>query len=225
MIVYAVAALAVLAAVTVACVGLSRPNVAGDTPAERVEAIRRLTHERPWGAAAAIAAVAGDPDAAVRAAVLVALSQFDEPRYRGLVERGCADTDPSVRSAGSDALAVYADAEAVQRLADLAASDPDPAVRARAIGALRQCPAPHAICRLVGMMEDPGKPAAQSLAAKALIGRFRMSPLEQYASPNNPRWGYLVEFIKARTEVAKAFQATGGKLLRHPERLAPGGAG
>jgi len=225
MIVYAVAALAVLAAVTVACVVLSRPEVTGRTPADRVEAIRRLTHERPWGAAAAIAAVAADPAPAVRAAVLVALSQFDEPGYRALVERGCADADPSVRSAGSDALAVYADADAVTRLAELAGADPEASVRARAIGALRQCPAPHAICRLVGMMEDTAKPAAQSLAAKALIGRFRMSPLEEYASPQNPRWGYLVEFIKARTEVAKAFQATGEKLVRHPERLAPGGAG
>ena len=196
---------------------LLRVRVVGDTPAERIECIRRLARDRPMGAAGAIAAAAADDSPAVRAAAVTALGRLGAARARAAVEERLADGDVEVRIAAARALTAYGDAAAAGSLARLAGEDESAKVREEAIGALGDVAAPEAIVALVEIMEGDHHPALRTRAALALLTRLRIS--RQETDPASAGWMLTVERIKLRKQVKDAFGAAGRDLESHPERL------
>jgi len=216
------AALAVAAAATTAAIFIWGPaRVSGQTPAERIDAIRRIAARRPWGASDALAEAAADPDAAVRAEAVAALGRVGPEGHRGVVGAAAGDASPAVRAAAARTLVLYGDAEAAGAVVRLATDDPDAEVRRTAVKALSNCPGPQGLVSLVEIAENAeDRPDSQSQAARTLMTRLHIWPRPTDPS-DRATWLTTLEVIKARDAVQEAFRAVGRTLVRRPERLPP----
>ena len=213
----AVVAVAIVTALTMA---FSRARVTGDTPDERIASISRLAARAPLGAGQAIAGAAtDDPDPKVRQVAMVSLGRFVDPSIRPAVEAGARDADAGVRQAAADALALYDDAPAAGRLADMAENDSADEVRLRALQAMGRCSAPEAVVTLVEAMEtgaeDKQARAVHVLARKYSINARALTPA------NRKQWLHIIEVIKKAPGVDEAFRRLARPLVRHPENLIP----
>ena len=192
--------------------GLDRAKVAGGTPDERIASICRLADERPWGAAGAIAAAAGDPHPAVRQAVMVALSKFvDDAAYRPAVEAGVADEDATVRAAAAATLGLYADGPAVDRLGALLKGDPSERGRLAATRGLARTRRPRAIVLLVKAMETNESPNVRYRAMEVLMAHLGLS-FDVSPDPRDPVvWSRAVRAVRLFPAVRAAYRAAGGE--------------
>lgn len=216
-------ALAVGAAVIVLIVLLAllgRAKVTGATAAERIESVREIVAESPYGAASALTGAArGDPSAEVRAAALHGLARLgkvSEKTFRAAATDGHA----TVRTAATDALATIAKPWAVDLLGAMAVGDADDGVRRAAVGALGRCPADEAVVALVGLLDGADAPDDARAAAEGLWKRCRIGAPPPQAG-NGPAWERAVTRIKADKVVRDAYAALGKEPPSYRPELLP----
>ncbi len=172
----------------------STAAVRGNTPAARINAISRLTGERPAGAPAAIANAVADPDAQVRRAALLSLATFVRPEDRTIVERALQDSDNSVRAAAAQTLGCYG-LQSVPRLAALA-QDPDPQVRAGVVAGLGRTGRGPGMAVLVQMMSRRGDPDIQLQALHAIEAICKIRYAEVPDPRNEELWAAQVDKVR-----------------------------
>jgi len=217
-----VAAAAVLvAAAAVAMFGLyfGSAEVSGKTASDRVQAVCRLTDDRPSGAVSALVrAVEGDAEAAVRQAAVVGLGRFDGPDARQAVERAMEDPSPRVRAAAAGTLGLFGDPAAADRLGALAASEATLAERKASVLGLARCESDRSIVWLLETAEHTADPVVKLAAIRELYAKLGMRYLS--AGPaNHPRWLDYIELTKDFPKVKQAYLQAGRTLERHLENL------
>jgi len=184
----------------------ARATVTGDTPAERIESIKRIADERPWGASSALArAVREEPDLEVRRTALLALGGFIEGDHRALVDESAGDDSGALRGAAARALGRYGDAPAVDRLGKMVMADADPDVRMEALTGLGRCPTPKATALLFRAMETNSNPRVQMRALQVLLRRLQASHSTP-PRPGTPEWARLVDFLRQTKTVTQALE-------------------
>lgn len=201
-----------------------RAKVSGETPEQRIGAIRKMVAERPFGAASALSRAAReDPAGEVRAAALDGLARLGG--MSGDTFRiAAADRDPAVRAAAVKALATISEDWAVAALGELASGDPGETVRLAAVDALKTCPANEAVVALVQLLDNRGAPDdARAAVASALRTRCRIS-IPSPRPADGAAWDAAVDRYKADKVVRDAYAALGKpppahRPLPEPDRM------
>ena len=162
----------------------SMDDLSSPEPGKRLRAVRALEALGSRAAAPLLAAaLAREPEAEVKGALLAALARFKEPFAADLAERELADPRPAVRVAALEALATVGDRRAPERLAG-ALADESPLVRRRAALLLGFTSGDRAEDALAIALCDPDRGVARTAAA-ALSGR--PSARAQAALARGPR--------------------------------------
>ena len=175
------------------------------TAALRVGAICRLADERPEGAAAKVAAAAGDKDASVRTAAMVALGKLGAGAYRDLLEAGTRDAGPTVRAAAAASLGRLADHDAVARLGDMLAGEADEHVRAAAVTGLARAGLDRAIVLLVETAGKDSSGMVKLQAMSALTHRYGIRFHDPPSPGDSDRWAQALGKIRKIPGVRKAY--------------------
>jgi len=191
---------------------LVTPTVSGETPTDRIAKARDLAERAPPGAADALALAAmADADPGVRTTALLCLNRFARPEDRRVVEVALADADAGVRRAAcKTAVFCHDDGKTVARLAEICRSDPDLEVARAAAIALTASEEASALVALVNLMETGPDEARQTLAAEALVRKFRIPVAVDRG--DSRLWRRLVAAIKYTGEVRDAFRQSGVRL-------------
>ena len=195
----------VLGAVAAGAVFWDCGEGAEQTAALRAGAICRLADERPEGAAAAIAAAAGDKDALVRRVAMAALGKIGAGEHRGMIEAGVRDIDPTVRAAAAASLGRLADDDAVARLEDILTGEADEQVRAAAVTGLARAGLDRAI---VLMVEAAGKDKSHKVklqAMAALSDRYGIRFHDPPSPADTGAWALAMSKIRKIPGVRKAY--------------------
>jgi hypothetical protein len=148
----------------------SMDDLSAPDAGRRLRAVRALEALGSKAAAPLLAgALAREPEAEVKAALLSALARFKEPFAAELAARAFEDARPAVRVAALETLAAVAADTAEERLA-AALGDPSPLVRRRAALLLGFSSGAGVEVALSAALADPDRGVARAAAA-ALSGR------------------------------------------------------
>lgn len=196
--------------------------VEGSTPPERVASVKRMTDERPHGAAQTLGntAVSSQEHPTVRQAALVGLARFPANNARPLVEKSLGDVLPEIRAAAAAAMGAYDDIAACDALGAiiLDSPDPDPEVRIGAIQGLGLNPCSKALAWLVRVVERETNPAVHR---RALIEAYAKLSMHYYfpdsASETKAQRLCAAEFFKGQFAVQDAYRQANWPLDRQPE--------
>lgn len=197
---------------------LDEAEILGETPAERIAAIREMTVSRPRGAGKVLARVAiNDSAPEVRAEAVGALGHFLAPEHRPAVVTCTADSEAHVRAVAAGTLGRFGDAEATDVLVTLAETDPDEQVSHAALRALVACETPRAIVTLLEMSRYGGSKSTKITAMKALLAKFNGRLYEGRDDPDNPaQWRALVQRWKRLGPIRDAYAKAGVPLRERP---------
>ena len=171
----------------------------------RVGTICRLADERSEGAAAVIAGAAGDKDASVRRAVMVALGKIGAGEHRSVIESGTRDVDPTVRAAAAASLGRLADDDAVVRLGDILSAEGDEQVRVAAVTGLARAGLDRAIVLLV---EAAGTDRSRKVKLQAMVvltGRYGIRFHDPPSPADADAWALAMSKIRKIPGVRKAY--------------------
>jgi len=205
----------------VGVVAFRRAKIEGANSQDRIASICRLADTRPSGAGNRLAQAAlEESDASVRAAALVGLARFPDPKHRDTVRRCTDDAAPQVRAAAAATLGRYGDEEAARRLGELVIGDSDRNVRIATVIGLGRCAAPEALVWLLEAAEKDPDATVQFEAVKVLYWKLGMRYIGEKMS-KGPKWekqvAVMVEYLKGYPQIQEAYRRSGRELVRHPE--------
>ena len=194
-------------------------EVSGQTAADRVGDVCRLTDDRPAGAAKALVRAAErDPEPSVRQAAVVGLGRFRGPDARQAVKRALADPSSRVRVAAAGTLGLFGDHAAADRLGALAGSDAPLIERKASVLGLARCDSDRSIVWLLETAEKTTDMTVQHAAIRALFRKLGMRYVGS-GPKNRVQWLDHVELVKDFAKVKEAYRHAGRTLERHPENL------
>jgi HEAT repeat protein len=174
------------------------------TAAARVDAVCRLADDRSEGAAEAIAAAAGDEDASVRRAAMVALGKIGAGEHRSVIEAGARDVDPTVRACAAAALGRLADDDAVVLLGDILTGETDEQIRVAAVTGLALAGLDRAIVLLVEAAEKDSSHRVKLRAMAVLTHRYGIRFHDPPSPADTDAWARAMSTIRKIPGVRKA---------------------